>query len=365
MNRKLVMLTNNRDNDPFIYSQLLDVYNNDSFFSEYVIFTSQNKAKKLKYAQVISNGSESTGLKRYIYYYFNLVRFIYSKSSRNSIYHLRGVVSAILFYLIPKIGFPNPKFIYDPRGLFIMEKMESGKNHFYLRIIKHIEQKLIRDSIFTIVTTEKFKSILSETYGFENKMIVCYNCSSFAPSNNNCINDLNLKVNVCYCGSINYWHDLDEIYRVMLHISELIDNCHFNFFTSRKNHSEVEKKFHAIRENLTVKFVEYEELSNELEKMDICISIVRPTYTSVAASPIKISDYIQLNRKFISNEGIGDFDEYYKNNNSALLYSYGQELEFTKLDIENINTENNNELKRILSTEHNNELIMNNIKISI
>ena len=82
-------------------------------------------------------------------------------------------------------------------------------------MLKLIEKNLIENSIKTIVTTERFKELFVSQYGLTDKLIVLYNTSSFNCKNIDAelIKDRDI-VNICYVGSVNYWHDLDEIIRV-------------------------------------------------------------------------------------------------------------------------------------------------------
>ncbi|MFW2569227.1 hypothetical protein, partial [Aliarcobacter butzleri] len=73
-----------------------------------------------------------------------------------------------------------------------------------------------------------------------------------------------------------------------------------------------------------VGFVPYFDVKATLLSMDICISLVVPTESQKIASPIKVSDYIQLNKIVVMNKNTGDVDNPFIKNNSAMIYDYGK-----------------------------------------
>ncbi len=335
MKKVNVLLSNNVEKDPFLYSQLLDIYKDLDYFDKEYVFCDGTSKLELYKATVISNAATKKSSVRYLIYYYNLLRLLYVNRKNELSIHVRGFVSGVLFYFVPKILFKSIKYIYDPRGAFLAERMELGNNPL-LKVLITIEKKLIANSIKTIVTTEKFKELFISNYGYPNNYLVCYNSSSFKPLNNEIELDSLSVVNVCYCGSVNHWHNLDEIARVMKHVYDLYPTkAKIYFFTNVKNKHEIQNKLSSIpKDSLIIDFIPYNELETALSKMHICISVVKPAVSTIIASPIKVSDYILQNKHIILNDGIGDFDDHYFINNSALLYKYGEKLNFTA---ENLN----------------------------
>lgn len=353
----IVLCTNNNYTDPFLHSQLLNIYKEiDSIDNIYLFCRTNKKEKKIIN---ISYGKFS-----FFVYLFKLFIFLFTLKKENTTIHLRGFISAFIFFFVQKIIFWKKfKYIYDPRGAFIIELKESkfsDKDNFLLKILKLIEKNLIENSIKTIVTTERFKELFVNQYGLTDKLIVLYNTSSF-----NCKNiDVELIrdkdiVNICYVGSVNYWHDLDEIIRVLSYTKSIItQKTKIYFFTNFKDMGLIKEKLE--KNNILdydIRFVPYEELENRLKDMDICISVVKPTISTKIASPIKVSDYIMLNKRIIMNKDIGDFDDFFIENNSVQLYEYEKKLDFTFEDLVNLNIEKNDLIKDKLYLSTNVSLI--------
>lgn len=353
----IVLCTNNSYNDPFLHSQLLNIYKNINFIDNIYLFCRSEKKE---------NGviNISYGKFSFFIYFFKLLTFLFNLKKENSVLHLRGFVSAFIFFVVQKIIFWKKfKYIYDPRGAFIIELKESkfsDKDNFLLKILKLIEKNLINNSIKTIVTTERFKQLFVNQYGCVDKLVILYNTSSFINKNKNKGYLKNKElINICYVGSINYWHDLDEIIKVLSYTKNLVKQKNkIYLFTNFKEITLIEKKLKE-RDILEyeVTFVPYNQLENRLKDMDICISVVKPTISSEIASPIKVSDYIMLDKVIVMNKGIGDFDDFFIENKSVQLYDYGRKLNFTFEDLLSLDIDKNDLIKSKLYISSNIEVI--------
>lgn len=367
----LIMLTNNSIEDPFLYSQLLDVYSKNSTFKEFFVFCGNATTNKLEYAKVVSNGlNYNNFIKRYLSFYKNLCKLLYKNREHELTIHLRGFISGIIYFFTPKFIKGNAKYIYDPRGAVVYSLIEkNNKIKPFEFVLRYIDRSLIKNSIFTIVESKKLKKLKSELYnGTEEKYLVCYNTSSLLRSEDK-LDIKNLKsVNICYPGSINYWHDIDEIYRVLKFLKTILEKenkiVKLHILTQDKYKSIVETTLRSLDNGggLVVKFVPYKLLDKELQKMHICISVTRPTKYTRANSPIKISDFIVKNKIFMLNSGIGDFDEFFESNNSAILYDYTADFNLKIEDIYKIDCYKNKEIEHHVLIETNRKKIYNKLQ---
>lgn len=356
----IILCTNNNYQDPFLHSQLLNMYKEFDFIDSITLFCKNGKNDSDINIKNISYGKLS-----FIIYFLKLLNTLLFVNKNDTTFHIRGFVSGFIFYVVSKIVFwKKIKYIYDPRGAFIIELKEKRalkKSNLLLKILKKVDKNLIKKSIKTIVTTEKFKELYVEEYGLDSQYEVLYNASSFTKEYT--IPDIKNKkvLNVCYVGSINYWHDLDEIIRIFSYVKNISPvNIKIFVFTNFKDIALIKEKLESQGlYQYEIKFVPYQELEESLKPMDICISVVKPTISTKIASPIKVSDYIQLNKIIIANEEIGDFDDFFIENNSVQLYRYKKELNFSFEQLINLNVEENNLLKSKLSLKINSDNIRN------
>ncbi len=357
----IVLCTNNKFEDPFLHSQLLKIYDEISLVNKKYLFR-RNKGKKDS-EEIINI---EFGKISFLVYFIKLLIFTFKINSSQTVYHIRGFVSAFIFYFVQKILFwKKISYIYDPRGAFVTELSESkfeSRDNLILKILRVIEKNIIKHSIKTIVTSERFKDLYIDYYENPSKYIVLYNTSALKPIDFVKTN-FNSKelINICYIGSIDHWHNLDEIIRVLKYVEDIIpQDKRVYFFTNYSNKDMIKEKLLISKiKDFIVEFIPYEEVERNLTNMHICISVVEPTKSQLIASPIKISDYIQLNKIIIANKGIGDFDDFFIKNNSVQLYEYGEMLDFTFEDLVNLNIEKNDLIKNKLFIKANKDIVKN------
>lgn len=361
MYKNIILLTNNNFNDPFLHSQLLNIYQKSEDIQNIKLFA-RGKSSKINDNVTVFNYHKKYGFLSFINYFILAKRVLGNEvKANNSLLHIRGFVSGVLFYFLSPFLKVKFDFIYDPRGAFILERKESKSWISHLSgILFRIEESLIKRSLFTIVETENLKEYFIKNYNYANKYILCYNSSSFRVSQEIKRIDYDKQVKVCYIGSLNFWHPLEEILRLFEYIEKVMGkgNVEFYLLTQTKNHQKFEqslKKFNLS--TVHIDFIKYEEVESFLEKMDICVSVTRPIESIKYSSSIKIADYLLLNKRIIMTKGLGDFDNFFSKNKSALLYGYGEKLTFSKKEIDRIEVLNNEELKSVLTNEHNFSII--------
>jgi len=354
----LVLCTNNKYQDPFLHSQLLCIYNNFEKINKTYLFCRYSNQKNDGIINI------DFGKLSFVVYFFKMLQLLSKLDTKDTILHIRGYVSSFIFFFVRLVLFwKNFSYIYDPRGSYIDEFTEStryfNRNNFLLKILRMLEKSIIKNSIKTIVTTIKFKEFYKKQFLNESKYELLYNTSAIKNVEYKKIDLLSKEIiEVCYMGSIDYWHNLDEIIRVLNYIQRITPKkIKINFFTNYYNKNYISEKLSKVGlVNFEISFITYEQAGERLKQIDICVSVVKPTLSKRIASPIKVSDYIMLNKIIIMNEGIGDFDNHFKKNNSALLYEYGKDLNFTFDEILNLNADNSY-LKDMLSIERNIEKI--------
>ena len=84
---------------------------------------------------------------------------------------------------------------------------------------------------------------------------------------------------------------------------------------------------------VNIEYVKYNDIPEALKDKHVGVSVVRPTLSSRIASPIKVSDYVALGLTPLLNEGIGDFDKYFRGESSAVLYKFGGEVDISGIEV--------------------------------
>lgn len=284
--------------------------------------------------------------------YINLIRTLIAARWRypNAAYHLRGFVAGMAFFL-SRLGLVrHVRYIYDPRGAFFIEWWESGRSRAIGCLFRWIESRLVRSSVATIVTSERFARFYRRLFGSSADILTIYNTTGFSPREGNRWPQSSDKLRVVYLGTFNHWHDMNELYRVMDEVARQLgpERVELSVYTLPRFHERVNEKFRQIGcASLTVEYVSYHDIPNVLADKHVGISVVRPTISSRIASPIKVSDYIALGLVPLINTGIGDFDRHFKAFGSAILYEFGGPIDLSGLG--EVNTSSNGRIYDLVS----------------
>jgi hypothetical protein len=243
---------------------------------------------------------------------------------------LRGFVTGFLFCISRLCMLGGARFIYDPRGAFFLEWREAGRSRILSRLFGCVEARLIRHSVATIVTSDRFARLYRRLFGDAADFVTIYNATSFAYHDAARPLPKTGPLRLVYLGTFNHWHDMGEVARVMDSAAHQIgrDRTELFIFCPDRFHTAVRQTFGTIGcAALTVDYVRYHDIPARLAKMHIGVSVVRPTLSTRIASPIKVADYVALGLVPLLNRGIGDFDAHFTAEGSAILYDFGSEVD--------------------------------------
>lgn len=353
-NRTLILVANNPFGHHLLTSQLLDHYRAMALDTDIILLCngimSEGDAPLLPGLKVIDFASRFGGVLSYVSLLFRLV--VLRLRHPRAAYHLRGFVSGLFFY-VSRLGMVgSARYIYDPRGAFFVEWREAGKSRALSRIFGWAEARLTRKAQATIVTSHRFARLYRRLFGRTGNFLTIYNSTSFPQVDGKVsIVDAN-PIRLVYLGTFNEWHDMGELVRVMSEATLQLgpDRVEIYIFTPKRFHETAQNAFGTIDcQKVQVDYVNYKDVPNRLAQMHVGVSVIRPTLSTRIASPIKISDYISLGLVPLLNEGIGDFDDHFRHNNSAILYPYKGALDLSNLA--SVQTVSNREIFDVVSQE--------------
>lgn len=330
----IVLVANNPYGHHLLTSQLLETYDALTLDGAEIVLlcngrmpnTDEPSIRVVSFASRF--GGMATSLKLILKLVYLRIRY------PNAVYHLRGFVAGFLFYISRLSLMGGVSYIYDPRGAFFIEWREAGRSLILSRLFGCVEARLIRHSVATIVTSDRFSRLYRRLFGDATEYVTIYNATSFP------YRDVPMElpqqgpVRLVYLGTFNHWHDMDEVARVMDSAAHQIgrDRTELFIFCPDRFHAAVTQTFGAVDcAALSVDYVRYHDIPARLAQMHVGISVVRPTLSTRIASPIKVADYVALGLVPLLNRGIGDFDAYFTAEGSAILYDFGSELDLLGL----------------------------------
>jgi hypothetical protein len=332
----LVLVANNPFGHHLLTSQLLDHYQKMDLQADITLLCNGRTANADPAAmpglRVVSFASRLGGAFSYLGLLFRLIGL--RAKDPDAVYHLRGFVAGAIFFASRLGLLGKARYIYDPRGAFFIEWREAGRSRLVSRVLGWIELRLIKGSMTTIVTSERFARLYRMLFRQPEKYLVIYNSTSFsyrAPESQHAPDG---PLRVIYLGTFNKWHDMGEISRVMAGVAQQAgpDRTEIFIYTASRFHDAVRKTFGRINcARLIVDYVNYRDIPSVLSDKHIGVSVVCPTLSTRIASPIKVADYIALGLIPLLNSGIGDFDQHYRDCRSAILYHYGKDVDLSGL----------------------------------
>jgi UDP-N-acetylglucosamine:LPS N-acetylglucosamine transferase len=239
--------------------------------------------------------------------------------------HSRSFLPAMVAYrLKKKLRIP---YIYDIRGFFIEEKIDTGTlnpNHLlHAALIKYlhkIERKIFSnaDKIITltansIVSIQKKNnsSILSEN------IHIIPTCVSYKEFNPLLFKSIEIKKALqisedkkvlIYVGSMGSTYLLNE----MLDFYKCLQNKNYIFLilTNDKidQYSNLIRKKNILSENIKIISVLRQEVPKYLSIADIGISFIRPQFAKIASCPTKMGEMAAMGIPVVFNKNIGDLE---------------------------------------------------------
>lgn len=261
-----------------------------------------------------------------IYTFFIMIK------NRIEVVHARAVIAAI-------IGFPaakllGKKFIFDTRGIDSEEYVDAGlwkKNSLVYKAVAFLENFLTRQSDHTIVLTNRFLEVLKDKHrgkGINFSVIPCaVDTDRFRPEANAYSwaglgqSKLKEKFVIVYAGSLGTWYMLEEMMDFFKEAKNIFNNAHFLMLTqSDKNAILVASKRKNLTENdITMAAIEYNFMPGYLPQCDAGIFFIRPVFSKLSSSPVKMGEYLASGLPVIINSGIGDTENLVRDNKIGVV----------------------------------------------
>lgn len=259
-------------------------------------------------------------------------RFAYSMIRREKvdILHTRSHVPALMAAIAKKLSSRKVKFIFDIRGFFPEEYVDAGnwkKNGLLFRAVKRVEQWLLQEADGFVVLTEKAREILfpeSENKGFDKQqrpievIPCCVDLKRFEQVNKVSRETIRCELNVqnrfviAYVGSLGTWYLADEMID-FLATARMEDSSVFTLILTQSDANLFRKRLLEKgfgKNDFYIAKVSPTELPRFLNASDVTLSFIKPCYSKLSSSPTKIAEYLACGLPIITNNGIGDVDDF-------------------------------------------------------
>src|SRR5258708_6284728 len=238
------------------------------------------------------------------------------------------------------------KMIFDVRGLMAEEYVDANhwkKGSVPYRLTKAMESRALQGSDGVVTLTEKIWPAIKDWQGLRGREVIhevvpcCADLDRFRFSQNDRDRgraELSLQDRFVlgYSGSIGGWYLTDKTARFFVTLLRRKPNGHFLWLTGGDK-GLVEKLMSdrgVKRDQFTVRNVATDEVSGYLSAADAGIAFYKPTFSRLATSPVKVSEYLACGLPVIVNAGVGDSDDFVAAHNVGAVVRDFNESEYER-----------------------------------
>ncbi len=266
------------------------------------------------------------------------------KKNHYDVVHCRGYMSAILGQKVKKKY--GTKFIFDMRGWWPDEKLESGLwepaifkpvyNYF-----KRKEKQFFEESDISVsLTYAGKKEIVQNFHQNENKIGVIPTCVDFdvfktfdENTRNSIRTELDIPLDayvVIYSGSIGANYPPKDIIKMFLAIP--FNQKKYLLILSKDDKNLILNAAKEMNVNINIRFAsaEYNGVHQYLHASDIGIILYKMAFSTIGRSPTKLGEYWACGIPAISLKGIGDLDFIAAKYNNIGLVLLDQDFKLNK-----------------------------------
>jgi glycosyltransferase involved in cell wall biosynthesis len=218
------------------------------------------------------------------------------------------------------------KMIFDVRGLMAEEYVDANhwkQGNVPYRLTKAMESRALQASDGIVTLTEKIWPEIKDWKGLRDRDVIhevvpcCTDLDQFRfvqAERDRVRTELSLQDRfvVVYSGSIGGWYLTDKTADFLVAVLKRKANGHFLWLTGGDK-ALIEKLMSDRGVGLnqfTVLNVPTTEVASYLSAADVGIAFYKPTFSRLATSPVKVSEYLACGLPVIVNAGVGDSDAF-------------------------------------------------------
>ncbi|MFS8085629.1 MAG: glycosyltransferase, partial [Acidobacteriota bacterium] len=218
------------------------------------------------------------------------------------------------------------KMIFDLRGLMAEEYVDAHhwrEGSLPYRLTKSMESRALQASDGVVTLTEKIWPAIKDWKGLRGHEVIhevvpcCTDLDRFLfnQSDRDRVRaELHLQDRfvLVYSGSIGGWYLTDKTADFFVALLKQKPNGHFLWLTGGdKGLIETLMSERGINSSqFTVRNVAPGEVSSYLSAADAGVAFYKPTFSRMATSPVKVSEYLACGLPVIINAGVGDSDSF-------------------------------------------------------
>jgi len=216
-------------------------------------------------------------------------------------------------------------FIFDMRGFWADERIDGGiwslRNPVFkiiYRFFKKKEKQLLRESAAVVSLTHAAKKFMIDQWNVSEHKIHVIPCaadySHFNEQDKTVVDEFRLKHHVpvvsgktlIYIGSTGTWYMLKEMFDFYSVFRKHFPGSRFLLCINETNSMVEEMKGQFQDEIAVLQRIPRNEMPLVLSLADYSIMFIKPAFSKMASSPIKLGESLAMGVPVICNAGVGD-----------------------------------------------------------
>jgi glycosyltransferase involved in cell wall biosynthesis len=248
---------------------------------------------------------------------------------RIQIVHARSYVSSVIALVLKRIF--NKRFIFDMRGFWPDEKVDGGHwlpNSRIYRVAKWFEKKFLTHADVVVSLTHAGVSAMQQFPYLKNCLprfeviTTCTNLALFHPMPNAAnVENSEQSFTIGYVGCTGRWYLFDpvvECFKILLRIRP-----HTRFLIiNREKHEYIQERLNAYdipKEQVEIRSADYSEVPKLMSQMDATIFFTKQVFSTQAAAPTKLGEFLGCGIPCLTNGGVGDVKEIINNEKVGVI----------------------------------------------
>lgn len=229
------------------------------------------------------------------------------------------------------------KLIVNHRGDSI-DEYKCSRNIYhddsYVRLLNRYITHSIENADMSICVSENLRKQLMKYSGLELNNTFIYPCCADITRFENVVCPENKeKIVVGYFGGFSKWQCIDTILNIFIELRKK-DNRLFLMIITNSDPTPYKEKLDKIgQENYSIKGVPFNEIPENISKMDVSFALRENRPLNTVSSPTKLSESLAAGVPIIVTKASGDYADMLCNNKNGLLIDT---INYTSEDIDNI-----------------------------
>ena len=239
--------------------------------------------------------------------------------------HVRGSIPAGFGWAVSRLL--KKPFLFDVRGFLAEEYADGGiwrRGGMVFHLVSRLERFFLEAANGIVVLTHRaFSYLKQQRFAAKDVPIIvipcCVDLQRFEIEKSQ--KDLSRRENfvLTYVGSLGTWYLLEPMLHFYQILKEKIPNASFHILTQTSSPALSGALRRFSNDGIVLRRVDYEEIPSALSSAKAGISFIKPVFSKMASSPVKVGEYLASGLPVILNPDVGDTETLIRENRVGII----------------------------------------------